>query len=278
MYAMQIGRVKAKGAYIVHMDSDEVLTNKKSFESKVNIFLSNNNIKAVLPSGLRTPSNISSVNYFINEFGEPFSYFIYRISINADYFIGMVKKYAFVEYEDNNYVVLNFSKTKVLPPIELAAIGIMIDRKYIMKNLPELTSDPKLLPLSFFYLAKRGVLFGFLKNDPIEHYSVAQWGKYLKKIKFRIVNNVYGLEMSKAGFSGRGEHYHVLFRLKKYLFIPYSLTIAFPLVDSLYLAITRKKLVFLAYPFLCLYISFLAVYYYLSKLFGIVPVQKGYGS
>jgi len=277
MYAMQMGREQARGKYIVHLDSDEVVVNKKSLENKANIFFKNSKVKAVIPSGLLTPINAPSANYFINEFGEPFSYFIYRISINANFFISKMKKIGRTIYEDKDSVILDFSDTKILPPIELAAIGIMIDREYLLKNLSYLTKDPKLVPLSFFRLVKKNVFFGFTKNDPILHYSVAEWSKYLKKIKYRIVNNIFGSEMSRGGFSGRSVYYPLWFRMKKYLFLPYSFSLIFPIFDALLLTLTRRNAAFLVYPLLCLYISYNTLYYLIIKTLGIKLEQKGYG-
>jgi hypothetical protein len=180
-------------------------------------------------------------------------------------------------YEDNKSIIFDFSRTKILPPIELASLGMTIDREYLLDELPELIKDPKLTHLAFYPLVKSGALVGFVKDDPILHYSVAELGKYLKKIKTRVLNNVYKLEMSKAGFTGRSVHYPFWFRLKKYLFIPYSFSFLFPFIDGLYLSITRREPIFLAYPFLCFYISGLTIYYFLMKMLGVKHIQKGYG-
>jgi glycosyltransferase involved in cell wall biosynthesis len=76
MYAMQIGRKKAKGKYIVHLDSDEVMVRKTSLENKIKLFKKDKRVKAVILSGILTPKDVPPINNIINEFGEPFSYFI----------------------------------------------------------------------------------------------------------------------------------------------------------------------------------------------------------
>lgn len=277
MYAMGLGRLKAKGKYIVHIDSDEVLVNRKSFENKVELFSRDKRIRAVVPSGLLTPRGMSPINFFLNEFGEPFSYFMYGISIHAGSFISMLKKIAKIEYEDKKVAVLDFSETEILPPVELAAIGIMIEREYVVNTFPKLSKDPRLLPLTFYYIVRKKALIGFIKNDPVLHYSVASLRNYLKKINSRILNNVFKTEMGKAGFLGREDYYPLWFQIKRYAFIPYSFSLVFPLIDGVILSFRRKNSIFMLYPSICLYISLVVIYFYFLRSLGIKRETKVYG-
>lgn len=277
VFGKQLGTLKSKGKFIVHLDSDEEMLSKRSLEGKVEIFLRNKKVKAVIPTGLLTPRNTCSVNHIINEFGDPFSFYMFRASIHADFFIPYLKKVSKVVCEDDNGLILDFSKTKNLPPIELSAIGIMIDREWVVKILSNLEKNPALISQAFYFLVQQSALLGVTKNDSVLHYSATGWRKYLKKIRSRIVNNVYKTEMGKSAFSGRDEYYSLGFRIKRYLFIPYSFSIILPLIDGLYLVINRKNLVFLSLPFLCVYISFLTLYYYTLKFIGVTPKIKGYG-
>jgi hypothetical protein len=83
--------------------------------------------------------------------------------------------------------------------------------------------------------------------------------------------------MGSGGFAGRDKFQPFWFRLKKYLFIPYSLTIIFPLYDAVYLAATRKRMIYLIHPLLCLYTTLLVIYFYTLKGLGGRPEMKGYG-
>lgn len=277
MYAMKLGRLRARGKYIVHIDSDEVLVNRKSFENKVELFSHDKRIKAVVPSGLLTPRSMSPINFFLNEFGEPFSYFMYGISIHAGSFIPMLKKIAKIEYEDKKAVILDFSKTEILPPIELAAIGVMIKRNYVVNTFPKLSEDPALLPLTFYFIVRKKALIGFIKNDPVLHYSVASLKNYFKKINSRVLNNVFKTEMAKAGFLGRGNFYPPWFQIKRYAFIPYSFSLILPLFVGMILSLRRKNSIFLLYPLICLYISLLVIYFYILRGFGVKRETKIYG-
>src|SRR3989344_8548298 len=117
-----------------------------------------------------------------------------------------------------------------------------------------------------------------MKNDPVIHYSAARIINYLKKIRSRVKNNVYGTSMGKGGFKGREKYYTKWYRLKKFLFLPYCLSIVLPFIDSAHLYLTRKKPIYFIHPLLCLYTILLIVFYYLLKLVGLKPKFAGYGN
>ena len=277
VYAKHMGHLLAKGKYIVHLDSDEVLENRNSILHKVTLFEENNNVKAVVPSGHKTPQGVSGSNYIINDFGDPFSFYMYGFSFNYRFFINQLKSRFMVVSEDQDSVVIDFQKSKNLPGIEMSASGMMLDREYLNKTVPKIKTSPRLISQVFYFLVQQGDLVGFTKNDPIVHYSASSWGKYMKKLKSRVLNNVFKTEMGKSAFSGREGYYSLSFIVKKYLFVPYSLTFIFPLITGIWLSLTRKTFVFLLYPYLCLFILYLTVYYMAEKALGFKPKNKGYG-
>ena len=117
-----------------------------------------------------------------------------------------------------------------------------------------------------------------MKNDSVIHYSAATIKSYLKKIRARVKNNIYGTNMGLGGFVGREKYYDKWYKIKKFLFVPYCLSIVLPLIDSLHLYFTRKKLIYFIHPFLCLYTFLLIVFYYVLKLVGFRPKFTGYGN
>jgi glycosyltransferase involved in cell wall biosynthesis len=240
-----LGYKKATGKYLVGLAPDEVLENKNSLRLKYHAIESYPNTRSVLPTGYKTPGDYSSINHYINEFGDPFSYFLYRDSKGYEYLIHDLKKKYETIAEDNKSVVFSFGKNKKLPLIELWAGGCMIDLVYVKQNFPEILTSPSLMPLVFYLLHKADCYLAVTKNDPTVHYSTTGLGKYLKKIRSRVEFNVFETPMGKGGYAGRQMYEHKRSQMEKYLFIPYSLSLVLPSIDSIYLSITRKESVFL---------------------------------
>jgi len=109
-------------------------------------------------------------------------------------------------------------------------------------------------------------LFAVMKNDQIIHYSVASLSGYLRKIRSRITSNIFNTGMGKAGFTGREKFHTNWYKFKKYLFLVYSISIVLPLLDSFYLAVTRRKAIYLLHSFLTYYTLLLIIFFYMKKL------------
>lgn len=279
IFAKQIGFIQAKGKYLIFLDSDEVYENKKSIARKYSIFSKNNKVGAVVLGGYKTPSEDSPINNYINEFGDPFSFFMYRESKGDLFFYQEFSKryHNIVVKETVDGIVFDFSQIKTLPLIELWAGGSMIDLEYVRKEFPHLKDSPELIAHVFYLLNKNRKLLAIPKNDYTIHYSCPSTAHYLKKLQSRIKNNIFNTEMGKGGYSGREffEPFH--FKVKKYLFIFYSFTLIFPVLDSMMLVLTRKKAIYLLHWLLCIYTSYLICYYYLLKCINITPALKTYG-
>lgn len=274
-----LGYLKAKGDYLMYLDSDEELYNPDSLKVKILAFLSDQQIKGVVSTGYKSPKNFPFINRYINEFGDPFSFFIYRSTINYEFFLKkLLERYKRV-IDNDNFAVFDFSSAKPLPLIELVAMGCMVDLNYLRKEFPEIRTTPNLIPHLFYLINKRGSLIALTKNDPIIHYSSDTLSRYLKKIAWRVRNNIFSkYTVGTAGFAGRDLFQPLLYRWKRYLYIFYSLSMLFPIIDSFKLVLTRKDVVFLIHPFLCIYTIIIIMYYYLLKLMKINPLLKTYGT
>lgn len=272
-----LGYKKASGEYLVGLAPDEVLENRNSLKLKTYAMKKSPNVRSVLPTGYKTPKEYSSINHYINEFGDPFSYFIYRDSKSYKYLIRDMKKKYVTVTEDHKCVLFSFDKNKKLPLIELWAGGCMIDLVFVKRQFPEILKSPSLIPLIFYLLLDKASLLAVTKNDPTTHYSSASISKYLKKIRSRVEFNVFKTPMGMGGYTGRQIYEHKRTRFEKYLFIPYSLSIVFPTIDSIYLSVTRKETIFLIHPFLCLYTAFLIIYLTMIKVLGVEYKVRLYG-
>ena len=154
----------------------------------------------------------------------------------------------------------------------------MADLEYVKKNFPELKNSPSLLTHLFYLLNTKAMAVAITKNDSTIHNSSDTLSKYLKKISSRIKNNIFNTQVGWVGFKGREKFQSFLFNWKKYLFIPYSFIPFFAGTDSIYLTLSRKKIVYLLHFPLCIYTSLMIIYFQTLKTLGIKPDIRIYGN
>ncbi|WP_251374674.1 glycosyltransferase family 2 protein [Polynucleobacter sp. es-EL-1] len=277
IYAKYLGFLNAQGQYLVYLDHDEVLMNPCSFSKRVKAMEDSQDIKAIVVSGYVNPKGHPVINDYINEFGDPFSFFIYRLSKDARFFIPTLRERYAVIKESQDIIIFNLAGVSDLPLIELCAGGGMIDRAYFEDQFKNELSGPELIPHFFYLLAKQKASLTLSKGDELEHYSVDRLANYLRKIKWRIKNNIFFKDrMGVSGFSGRVQYSSQWNQIKPILFIPYALLVLPALLDSIYLCVTRKKIGYLAHVFLCMYCASAIVIFSILKLFGYSPSLKSY--
>jgi hypothetical protein len=279
IYAKYLGFYHSHGKYLIFLDSDEVLCNKQSIHIKVRSIAKNPYIKAVMLGGYKTPAYSSQINNYINEFGDPFSFFIYRESKGDAFLIPEFSKRfkRTLLYEDEDCIVIDFQFVSPLPLVELWAGGSMVDAEYIKKTFPEIKKNPGLLAHLFYLINQRGCLLAFSKNDFTLHNSVPNLSKYIKKLASRVKNNIFMTDMGVGGFLGRDAYQASIYSIRRYAFIPYALSIIFPLFDGLSLAVMRKKKIYLLHPVLTWYTLGLIGYFWLIKWLKIKPDLGHYG-
>jgi len=272
-----LGYSKAKGRYLIGIAPDEVLENKNSLKIKYSAVSVFPNVKAVLSTGYKTPENFAEINNYINEFGDPFSYFIYRESKGYRFLVQDLKRHNTPVFQNTDFTVFSFVGSKQLPLIELWAGASMIDLKFAKRNFPEINKNPSLIPLLFYLINQKKGCLSVTKNDATVHYSTGSFRKYLKKIRSRVEFNIYKTAMGKGGYTGREKFHSTNIKIKKYLFLVYSLTLVFPIIDALYLTATRRKAIFLTHPVLCFYTAFTILYFYFIKTLNLRHTIKLYG-
>ncbi len=277
VYAKFLGYHEAKGQYLLYLDHDEVIENKLSLEKKLKVFDDQPQVKAVIGSGYKNPKGCAFINNFINEFGDPFSFFIYRLSKDDRFFFQEMKKRYPCVRENKDYAVFDFQKVSVLPIIELCAAGSIVDAHYMKKNFPETLSKPELIPHFFYLLQFRSSQLGMTKNDALLHYSSDTLKKYFNKIKWRVKNNIYHTkDMGMSGFGGREKFLPFSMKLKKFLFLPYAYSLILPTLDAVYLVVTRKDMRYFVHVPLIIYTANLIVYHLALKVCGVTLQLKSY--
>jgi glycosyltransferase involved in cell wall biosynthesis len=276
-YAKHLGLINAKGNLAVFLDSDEVLENKKAIYNRVKVFYDNQEIKMVHSGGYKKPAGHSFINDYINYFSDPFAFFMNGVSTEAALFITSMKR-KYKNYADlEEYVEFRFDLQDPLPVVDLCA-GNTIDLAYVRSEFKEMFNNPLFIPQVFYLLVRKTGKTAVLKDDVIVHYSADSLKKFVNKIRWRVIVNIHYKDMPGTGFSNREEYQPLRSRLKKYLFIPYSLSVVLPAVVSLYHAVYRKNFSLLIHLPLTVYTGLIIVYFYILKLLGVRPVLKTYGA
>lgn len=273
--AKLIGLRNASGKYFITIDHDEVIENPNSIALKVKTLMVNPECKVALCSGYKRPKDYSLLNEYISEFGDPFSLFMYYFSKGYHHFEKVLKKYYLIEEENSDFMKISFKSMKKQPLFELCCLGTMIDREYFLQ-IPGACEQRNIM-IHFFYLmlerGQKSVIM--IKNDALVHYSADSLKAYLPKLKWRVCNNIHFQEMGENGFSGRAVYQKSL-KIKKYLFIPYTILVVVPAVQSVYLAISRKNIAFLLHTILCWYVLIQIIYQYSIKIINKKPRLMSY--
>lgn len=276
-----VGIPNAQGDFVVFLDSDEVLHNLDTLTERYKIILNYPYVKFILFSGYITPNDSHPVNYYTNSVGDPFAFFIYSNEKSFEKFYRISRKfYNKVEYE--NFMVLDKSKLKEKTLLLDFASSITIDRRVLTNILNNLDSRPNFSEVFYKYL-ETDYEICLPKNQPIIHYSSDSITRYLSKIRWKIDINLLFNENENsnyvpAGFVKREKTLTLFERIKKYLFIPYSISLVLPIFDGIRLSIRHKNLYFILFhTFFSVYTSLLIFVKVLMKFFGISPRLRPYG-
>lgn len=277
LYAKYLGYIHAKGTYITYIDHDEVLANPDSIKRKVEVLKKNPYIKAAVAAGYRTPPGYHAINRYINEFGDPFSFFMYRLSKNADFFVSTMRRRYPIASDTKDTIVFDLSGSAPTPLIELAAGGGMIDGRFFKKKFPEIIKQYHLIPHMLHLLRPANPLLAVVKDDILLHYSDDLLASYVNKLNWRIKNNIFfTTTIGASGFWGRQGYQTGYMRNKKFLFLPYAFSLIFPSLDALFLIVTRRDAAYLVHVPLTLITAVLITYHFVLKVFGKRPVLKSY--
>jgi glycosyltransferase involved in cell wall biosynthesis len=267
--AKLLGLSQAEGRYVVFLDSDEVLCDERSIEGKISLLESSKDVKNVITAGLLNPAGYPGINDYTNRFGDPFSYFMYRID-GGDYGKSL-RRYS-IAYEDDARLTVRFTERDVLPICDGG--GHCFDLSYL-KEVADIT-ELALIPVIFNRMAERTAHLGLVKGDFTLHYSTTSVGRYIKKLRWRIIANVHRATGTE-GFTNRAGSQPRAFQLKKYLFVLYGFSIIWPLIDACCLAVKYRKRAFLLHLPLSCYAAACITFQYILKLCGVNPKLGGYG-
>ena len=270
-YAKSIGLNTASGNYAVFLDSDEEFQNLNSLKSRLNFFQANPEVKNLITSGLITPPGYPRICDYINAFGDPFSYFIYRLN-GSEYRKSLPQKYSSQLKEDG--VVIRFNEDDILPIVDAGSHTFDLD--YLRKNFSDEIKDTGFIPNLFTIMAGSTHSLGVLNNDYILHYSSSTITNYLQKVRWKIIANIHYRDLPGVGFTNKSKLDNKLVT-KRYLYILYCVSIILPAFDSIKISLKMKNPTLLLHFVFCYYVLFTTAYYYLLYFLKITPALGAYG-
>lgn len=257
-YAKLVGVKNARGKYLIRMDSDEEFTYSKQLEDKKNFYMHHPDVKVVIVNKMvRGREEICGVSAgYMNVLGDPFSYFIYRTKKDRK---ATSSKY--VKYENCNEIIFKFEPDDVFPLADSGTCSYSLD--YIKENYPQEYLTIEFTCSTYDRIMQDTGLCGCVKKDIVKHNCKSDLCTYFKKLKFRVINNVFNKK--ESGFSSKN---NAKSNNRVVLFCLYALFIPLPILDGCRLAIVYKDWTFILHFVYLYYVCVLIVISYLQLLLG----------
>lgn len=266
-YAKRIGFEKARGKWIIMQDSDEVLTDCLQLQKRKEFFVKNPNVYCLLPDICIPGENCGIACAYINWFGDPFSYIVYRLS---DSRVKSQRKNLYKTTENGN--VYQYKINDIFPIGDGGTTTINIEKAKEVFKEQYYTQE---FTVSIFYnMVKETAYVGCIPGDNIIHYSVSTFNAYLKKLHFRVHTNLN--DTAQAGYTVRAAQNKKLKKRKIY-FILYVSTIILPMLDSLRMAIRYKRFSLLLHFIYTYYLVWIMLVEIIRKMFHIKNKDILYG-
>ncbi|WP_026488643.1 glycosyltransferase [Butyrivibrio sp. XBB1001] len=266
-FAKAIGEKVAIGHYIVRMDSDEELTYKQQLSDKKRFYEENPKCKVLLSSlyvlGRKEIVGVSS--QYMNIYGDPFSRFMYRT--RGDKY-ETYRKY--IEEEHDGYAVMKYTARDILPLADSGTCSYSLD--YVRTHYNDELGSIAFTCSAFDRIITDTGYYGCIKRDKIRHNCSSSLKTYLKKLKFRVINNIS--YKNEGGFSSYKMERN---KSRIMMFCLYALCVPVPICDSIYLAIKHKDCTMLLHVFYLYYVCVQIAISYLKKLLKINERPKSYG-
>lgn len=268
-YAKAIGTGRARGHFVMRMDSDEEFSYPGQLRDKMYYLKKYPDVRMLISNQIVSgrPEICGISADYMNILGDPFSYFVYK-----------TKKDKYNTYrhnvvmEDGEFALMRFEKGDVYPLADSATCALSLD--YIRQRYPGEYDTIEFTCGAYDRVLSDTKLCGVIRKDVIYHNCSSSFRTYLSKLRFRVINNLFHKE--ESGFSAKQGISEELQRRKK-LFCLYALLVPLPVLDSVRLALVHKNGSFLLHFVYLYYVCFQIARFGLVKLFGGERKNKSYG-
>ena len=269
VYAIELSFKHAKGQFMMKSASDEALIDADQLKKRFDYLNDNPEVQCFSYDVLISPK-FDSKNFsrsYMNFFGDPFTAFVYKLKGSV---IQSFRR-NIISQDPNGAFLLSVQKGHPYPILDG---GNMISLDYLNEHFSEKMNDINFLVQVSEHICLRTGFVCILADDNIIHTSKASFSGYLKKLQFRVINNIFNKDIS--GYGNVAENVPS-FRKRQYLYPLYCLSIVLPLFHSIYYAFKFKDASLLAHFVYAQYTFILIAYYMLRKLLNLPATSKSYG-
>lgn len=238
-HAKLVGLAAAAGRYAMLLDSDEALCKKTSLQDKLHLLETFRDVGNVVTAGSIVPKEYGGISDYANRFGDPFSYFIYRID-GSDYWNGLLNNYHTEVRE--KVLIATFVHSDILPICDAGAH--FFDLGYL-KSIADI-NDIRTVPIIFPVMASHTKKLAVISDDYTIHYSKQNWSSFKNKLRWRVISNVHRATGAE-GYRSRESFHPRWIYFKTILFVLYGTSIVLPIYDAIRLAVSYRKLGFLVH-------------------------------
>ena len=255
---VSLGIEKARGDLIMIMAMDNFYYHPDDLQKMVATF-ENPSIYAAFPKQNYDQTDNLFTKYH-NTFTDPFNHFVQGDAANARTFHRVYKTLLHTEVYD----VYDFSKSKIIPMISFSQ-GFTLRGNY-KKDKKDLFDDNK----PVIELIKNNKKIAFVHAVSIYHHTIRDLKHFIKKQRWATQN---ALEQKNYGIAHRYKTLSAEQKLKIKLWPIYSLSIIFPLLNSLRgFIIDREKLWFF-HPLNCLFCAYANFIQLMAFIIGKIGYQ-----
>jgi len=262
--AKVIGFNQARGQYVCIMDTDEVICKDTSLKERYEFMNQHKEVKCYR-IGLQTPPGSQPCCYYINAVGDPFTCFVYKTFKGG--MENLICKNAIST--ENGYV--GYFKKEDIKPIGDSCT--LFDRLYVLEYYRDILEQSTTAMVFEQIIEDTGVV-GYRKSDFHWHYSKSSFPVFLKKLKFRVINNIHNVDGS--GYAKKANANKELDQ-RKYLYPIYCASIVLPIFDGIRMTVNYKHPVFLLHPIFAWYVLIEIVIQMIKKIIGKKTTVKTYG-
>ncbi len=245
------GMQAATGDILVVLATDNIFVSPNAFQEIAEIF-SDPTIYAVYPTHASAAQD-SIYSKYVNMFTDPFNHFVYWDASNARTY----KKVFSTLKHTNTYDIYDF-KMSTNKPILALAQGFSVRRAFISQRKEKMDDIVSVLEM----IHKRK-LMAYAYPVLLYHHTIRDLDHFVRKQRWTARN---ALNKKEYGIAYRERSLTTGQRIRAYLFIPYSLTILFPALVSIYKALKERNSIWLLHPLMTWLSAFSITWEILIKL------------